>query len=240
MSEKQFLDRRALLMGTAASLLVLTGKSHSRTIRGALPWASGEAYPPARQLPGQLLFFTPDEARTVDALVDRLIPSDENGPGAKESGCTTFIDRQLAGPYGNSDNLYMRPPFRNGTPQQGMQSDITPAARYRKSLSALKDHVLKNSKVKSLLDLNATEMDQLLTGLENGNIQLDGTDSKAFFALLLKDTREGFFSDPIYGGNRNMASWRMIGFPGSRYDLRDWVSRHNEKYPLGPAGISAN
>ena len=39
---------------------------------------------------------------------------------------------------------------------------------------------------------------------------------------------EGFFSDPVYGGNRNMVGWSMIGFPGTRYDYRDLVDRHNE------------
>ena len=48
---------------------------------------------------------------------------------------------------------------------------------------------------------------------------------------------EGFFADPIYGGNRDMAGWKMIGFPGARYDYRDWVSRHNERYPYPPVSI---
>ena len=49
-----------------------------------------------------------------------------------------------------------------------------------------------------------------------------------FFALLLQNTQEGFFADPIYGGNRDMAGWKLVGFPGARYDYRDWVERHNE------------
>jgi gluconate 2-dehydrogenase gamma chain len=53
----------------------------------------------------------------------------------------------------------------------------------------------------------------------------------------LKDVPEGFFSDPIHGGNRDMAGWKMIGFPGIRYDYRDWISRHNERYPYPPVGI---
>ena len=53
----------------------------------------------------------------------------------------------------------------------------------------------------------------------------------------MKDTREGFFADPIYGGNRDMVGWKMIGFPGARYDYRDWVSRHNERYPYPPVSI---
>jgi len=48
---------------------------------------------------------------------------------------------------------------------------------------------------------------------------------------------EGMFADPVYGGNRNMAGWKMIGYPGARYDYRDWVERHNERYPLPPVSI---
>ena len=66
----------------------------------------------------------------------------------------------------------------------------------------------------------------------------EGTNGRAFFELLLQNTREGFFADPVYGGNRNMVGWKMIGYPGSRYDYRDWVERHNERYPLPPVGIS--
>ena len=55
-----------------------------------------------------------------------------------------------------------------------------------------------------------------------------------FFQRLLGDTRQGFFADPVYGGNRDMAAWKMIGFPGARYDDRDWVERHNERHPNTP------
>jgi len=53
----------------------------------------------------------------------------------------------------------------------------------------------------------------VLSGLESGTVDLEGADGKAFFELVLKDVQEGFFADPIYGGNRDMAGWRMIGYP---------------------------
>ena len=77
----------------------------------------------------------------------------------------------------------------------------------------------------------------MLSGLENGDIALDGVKSKNFFDALLANTIEGFFSDPIYGGNRVMAGWKLIGFPGARYDYRDYVSKHGEKFPLPPVGL---
>ena len=68
-------------------------------------------------------------------------------------------------------------------------------------------------------------------------MKFDGVDGKAFFQQVLANTREGFFADPLYGGNRNMSGWNMIGFPGARYDYRDWVERHNERFPLPPVSI---
>jgi gluconate 2-dehydrogenase gamma chain len=74
--------------------------------------------------------------------------------------------------------------------------------------------------------------------MANGSLQLAGKSAAPFFETLLQDTRCGFFADPIYGGNRDMAGWKMIGFPGTRYDYRDWVERHNERYPHPPVGIA--
>ena len=62
--------------------------------------------------------------------------------------------------------------------------------------------------------------------------------SKLFFATVLTNTMEGFFADPIYGGNRDMVSWKMLGFPGARYDYRDHVEMHNQKVDLPPLSIA--
>ena len=81
-------------------------------------------------------------------------------------------------------------------------------------------------------------MDEVLTGLEKGDIQLPSLPSPVFFETLLANTIEGFFADPIHGGNVDMVGWKMIGFPGIRYDYRDWVNRHNERYPHPPVSIA--
>ena len=67
------------------------------------------------------MYFTPEEGAAIEALVERLIPPDPQTPGGKDAGCAVFIDRQLAGPYGRAEGLYMRGPFADGTPQQGDQ-----------------------------------------------------------------------------------------------------------------------
>jgi gluconate 2-dehydrogenase gamma chain len=231
------LSRRSLLVSTAALLVVGTTTARARTFSGAMPWEAGTATPPIPVRPGPWQYFTADEAASIEAIVDRLIPPDDRGPGGKDVGCAVYIDRQLAGPYGTSAGLYMRPPFMPGVPTQGYQAPETPAARYRAGLAALANYVTSNFAGKAFRDLAPVDQDKVLSGLETGSIKLQGVNGTGFFALLLKNTQEGFFADPIYGGNRDMAGWKLVGFPGARYDYRDWVDRHNEKYPLPPVSI---
>jgi gluconate 2-dehydrogenase gamma chain len=174
----------------------------------------------------------------VEAIVDRLIPPDDRGPGGKDAGCAVFIDRQLAGAYGRSAGLYMQPPFLPGVKTQGYQMPESPAQRYRAGLKAIDVCVKATFSGKSYGELPSTDQDEVLSGLERGSIKLAGVKGADFFALLLANTMEGFFADPIYGGNRDMVGWKLIGFPGARYDYRDWVEKHNEPYPLPPVGIT--
>jgi len=76
-----------------------------------------------------------------------------------------------------------------------------------------------------------------VTALENEQVDLNGAPKKTFFDTLFQNVIEGYFSDPIYGGNRNMSAWKMIGFPGARYNYRQYVSKHGEKLSLAPAGV---
>jgi gluconate 2-dehydrogenase gamma chain len=230
-------SRRLLLTSAAAFFFVGTTLARGRTLVGNLPWEAGTATPPVVVRPGPWMFFTADEAALIEAAVDRLIPPDNRGPGGKDAGCAVFIDRQLAGPYGRSEGLYARPPFMPGAVTQGYQAPDSPGARYRTGLRALADYIKSSFAGKSFRDLAPDDQDKVLKGLESGSIVLKDVKSAEFFALLLANTQEGFFADPIYGGNRDMAGWKLIGFPGARYDYRDWVERHNEPYPLPPVSI---
>ena len=231
------LSRRLLLTSAAAFVVVGAATGHARTVAGALPWEPRTATPPAPVRPGPWMFFTSDEAALVEAAVDRLIPRDERGPGGKDAGCAVFIDRQLAGPYGGAAGLYMKPPFMPGAATQGYQMPDAPAARYRAGLKALVEYVKATFSGKSFSELAPGDQDKVLAGLETGSITLKDVKGAEFFALLLQNTQEGFFADPIYGGNRDMSGWKLVGFPGARYDYRDWVDRHNEVYPLPPVSI---
>lgn len=233
-------SRRRFLASTAMGLVTLAASgARAGTLFGTgLPWDAGAADPPERVLPGPWVFFTPREGVLVEAIVERLIPADELSVSGKDAGCAVFIDRQLAGHYGNSSRLYMLGPFQPGLPTQGDQSDLTPVAAYRAGLKALDDHCRKTMGGKSFTDLTPEQKDALLTGMEKNAVAFDGpVGSGSFFRLILQNTMEGFFADPIYGGNRDMVSWKMIGFPGTRYDYRDHALKHNQKYPLPPVSI---
>ena len=232
------LNRRRLLASVAA-LPILAATADGRTISGNIPWSPFSGAPPRPVNPLGWYFFTPAEAVTVEAIVDRLIPADQLSPGGKDCGCAVFIDRQLAGSFGHADRYYTKGPFRVGAPTQGYQGELTPAGRYRLGLQALNDYTNTTYK-KDFRALAPDQQDTVLTGLDEGKIELKlkpGFSTKNFFELVLQNTMEGFFADPLYGGNKNMAGWKMIGFPGARYDYRDHIEKHNQPYPNGPVSI---
>jgi len=230
------MKRRDFLAGTAM-LLLSTVQSRATLISGELPWTPNAGNPPAPVRPGPWHYFTSDEARAVEAFADRIIPPDPQTPGGKDSGCAVFIDRQLAGPYGRSEGHYNQPPFMNGTKQQGPQSAKGPAATYRDALAALDQYCQSKYQGKRFPDLSDQEKDDLLKALEDGKVKLEGVDGQSFFTHVIKDVQEGFFADPLYGGNVDMVGWKMIGYPGARYNYLDWLDRHNERYPLPPVSI---
>lgn len=230
--------RRDLLTGTAAAL-VGGSLAQADVIAGRLPWHPDAGEPPKPVEPEGWKFFSAAEVATVQAAVDRLIPADPQTPGGKDAGCAVFIDRQLAGGYGQARGHYNQPPFHKGSKAQGPQAQDTPAQLYRAALAALDRYCHSSAGGgASFAELAVERQDQILQGLESSTVKLEGADGSSFFEQLLKDTRQGFFADPIYGGNREMCSWKMIGFPGARYDYRDWVGRHNQRYPHPPVSIA--
>src|SRR5260221_8710947 len=118
--------RRDLLIGTALTMLLASAPARALPVAGQLPWKADAGAPPTPARPGPWTYFSPEEGAAIEAVTDRLIPPDPKTPGGKDAGCAVFIDRQLSGPYGRSQGLYMRPPFMDGVPEQGMQSPLTP------------------------------------------------------------------------------------------------------------------
>jgi gluconate 2-dehydrogenase gamma chain len=226
-----------LAAAAGASAAAAAQPAWAETLTRRLPWAPGVAdRPDAPDVRPGYLFFSADEAAFVEAATARLIPADELGPGAVEAGVPRFIDRQLAGPYGHGDHFYLKAPNPKGEPTQGWQM-ASPAEVYRAAIAAVNRYAA-DAKGRPFAALAPEDQDAVLTSLEKGEAQLRGpVAGKAFFDLLLQNTMEGFFADPLYGGNRGMAGWKLIGFPGARYDYRDFVGKHGEPYPLPPVGL---
>lgn len=242
-------DRRRLLaMGTAVGALAAGAAladhlamlaSPPQVITTTLPWLDGKADAPKDAL-GRYAsgFLTPAERRFLTAVVDRLIPADPTGPSASEAGVVVFLDRQLSGAYGHGAHFFLGGPWREGSESQGYQSRFAPAEFYRHAIAAVQRAVGRTRHGKPFEQLGPAAQDALLKQMESGDLTLDGPiTSKAFFELLLQNVREGYFSDPIYGGNRNGAAWAMIGFPGARYDYSPWVTAYNRPVPVRMVGL---
>jgi gluconate 2-dehydrogenase gamma chain len=189
-------------------------------------------------MPGQsYLFLTQPEVRFLDAVVARLIPADELGPGAKEAGVTCFIDRQLASVWGVHGRNYRNGPWQEGTPQQGFQSPLTPQEIYRAAIREI--NIWCNKKFGRPFDGLAPEQkDEIISSLERDDIELESVQSRLFFDLLVRNTEEGFFSDPLYGGNRDKVGWRLIGFPGvASANYREQLAVFDVAYLVEPVSI---
>jgi gluconate 2-dehydrogenase gamma chain len=209
-----------------------------QTIRGTVPWEEGAADAPPEIAGAEFNFFTNAERSFIEAAVERLIPNDPVGPGALESGVAIFLDRQLSGPFGRGDHFFLGGPWPKGTPQQGYQSRLSPSKLYRAAIAAIEKYVVAKLGRSGFAKLDTSDQDSLLKALERDDLPLEGgVDGKAFFDMLLQNTKEGYFSDPIYGGNKEMGAWRMIGFPGAHYDYLEWVERHGERVPYPPVGF---
>lgn len=140
------LNRRHLLStGAAAGAAAALGphKSEGREISGDVPWSPGDANTPDFAAGGGYQFLSAAEVAFLNAAAARLIPADELGPGAKEAGAAIFIDRQLAGPYGQAAHWYMQGPWGNGDKSQGYQSRMSPAELYRAAIEAVDEHAAR-------------------------------------------------------------------------------------------------
>lgn len=215
-----------------ATSLTQQGKHH-------LPAVPGNAVDTAlaRAADYQPTFFSAEEYRFIQAAVARLIPQDELGPGALEAGVPEFIDRQMNTPYATGSNWYMQGPFDpSAIREMGYQLKLSPQQLYRAGIAAVNQWSQKTLG-KSFADLSTTEQDKALSAIEHGIDDFnDGLPSATFFSMLWGNTREGFFSDPIHGGNKDMVGWKLINFPGARADFMDWIER-DEKYSLPPVSI---
>jgi gluconate 2-dehydrogenase gamma chain len=182
------------------------------------------------------LYLNARERRFIAAACARIIPKDELGPGAVEAGVPDFIDRQLAGPFGQANTWYMQGPWAKGTEEQGYQLKFTPAEVYRHAIRNIDDYATKQHG-KPFADLGADDQDKILGELEKDSVELPDVPAKTFFTILLANVTEGFFADPMYGGNKDFIGWKLIGFPGPRYNYVDEIEQYGKPYTLPPVSL---
>jgi gluconate 2-dehydrogenase gamma chain len=247
MSDHEGMRRRDVLKGigiTSAAVGIATtapqGLAEAQAQTPAQDTPHAHAHPPERHADAADIFryFTPPEAVTIIALVDTLIPKDDVGPGGVEVGVPIFIDHELAGAYGRGARMFLNGPFAQGTPQQGYQLPLPPADLYRVGIADLNAWCVKTRDGKRFDQLSVADRAVALKALEAGQAEFTQIPARAFFNILLKNTMEGYFADPIYGGNRNNAVWAMIGFPGAIGMYEEDIEKYrNKQYVVAPKSI---
>ncbi|WP_322008728.1 gluconate 2-dehydrogenase subunit 3 family protein [Paraburkholderia sp. J12] len=182
-------------------------------------------------------YFTAAEWTFIHAAVDRLIPSNEDGPGAIDLHVPEFIDRQMETDYGHGARWYLQGPFHPDSDfTLGYQMKYSPRDMYRVAIAGI-DSWCRSQHGNVFAALAGGTQDRVLAQLQKAEITLPDMKTNEFFIQLLANTKEGYFADPMYGGNRGMGAWKMIGFPGARADFMDWVKQYGRVYPLPPVSI---
>ena len=198
---------------------------------------------PAAQHTGEAAgyaYLKPAEQAFVEALVDHMIPKDELTGSGTEIGIATFIDRALAGSWGKGDRLYMQGPWLPGTPNQGYQLPLTPAELYRAAIEG-SDIYCRKAFGKDFARCTADQKETFLKDLAAGKITFaGGLSGRAFFAMFYENVMEGLFADPIYGGNKDKAGWRMIGFPGVMANNAENIKKYSDgkRFTADPTSIA--
>ena len=198
-------NRRAFLFGAAASAGAVAGAT-------LLPEAQAKTEthqkPPSFMNPtskgaGESAFFNDNDAATVAALTERIMPGAPGKPGARDADVPHYIDLALAGAYADQQDFYRR----------GLtQLDAYCQATYHRPFAAL----------------GAPQQDEVVGALADGKAtEFTWPTARAFFETVRTHTMEGMFGDPIYGGNKDFAGWRLAGFPGAQmqYTPEDLKSR---------------
>ena len=206
-----FISRRDLLrrtVGAAAAVPVARAFQGSavaadeRSAEGFASQANGAREP--------LENLTVTEMDVLDAVVARLIPSDELGPGAHEARAAHYIDRALGGALSSSRQAYTA------------------------GLAAL-DRYAQSSRGSAFTRLSPTDQDSVLIDVETGAATGFTGSAAVFFAMVLTHTHQGTFGDPYYGGNANFVGWDLVGYPG----VRTMVSAADQKQ-LEANGLKPN
>jgi gluconate 2-dehydrogenase gamma chain len=231
--------RRSFLVGAGTAVAAGLAPGAEAQAKGkAHAQAPAKPQPAAAPAPEPLLTLTPTEHAFFVAAADTLIPADELSPSGSDCGVAVFIDRQLAGAYGMGARLYRDGPFVKGKPELGYQLALNPREFFRAGIEQANDWSRKTYG-KDFDRLPEADREAALKTMEAGKAPFPGFPSNVFFDALLQISMEGFFADPIYGGNRDKASWKMVGYPGLPATYREEFKKYyGKKYDKPPRSIA--
>jgi gluconate 2-dehydrogenase gamma chain len=233
-AQRESIPRRSFLVGAGTAVAAGLASTAEAQNQPAAQTANTNGAPDAEPL----LTLTPTEHAFMVAAADTIIPADELSPSGSDCGVAVFIDRQLAGAYGNGARLYRDGPFPKGKPELGYQLPLTPREFFRAGIQAANEWSRKTYG-KDFDRLAAADREAALKAMESGKAEFSGMSSSQFFDALLQIAMEGFFADPIYGGNRDKAAWKMVGYPGLPATYREEIKTYlGKKYDKPPRSIA--
>lgn len=190
-SRRELLKQVGIVSVAASAPIEILVSSATEVTGRSLPALATQDSAPVQQA---LETLTAAEADVLEAIVARLIPTDEKGPGATEAHAARYIDRALAGALASSRQAYSA------------------------GLAAV-DSYAQASRGASFARLLAKDQDAVLADMENDIAKGFTPDSSTFFNLVRTHAIQGTFCDPCYGGNANFAGWDLIGYPGVRISV---------------------
>jgi gluconate 2-dehydrogenase gamma chain len=204
--------RRAFIVGAVGAGAVagtsLVQTAYAKTQHNNPPQAKTAAGPAeanraAEAFDGHGVFFSDENGATIAAFAERLMPGAPGKPGARDANVLNYIDLALAGAYADQQDFY------------------------RRGLAQLDAYCAK-AHGKPFAKLGAAQQDEVIGALEQGKAsEFTFPTAQAFFNTLRTHTMEGMFADPVYGGNKDFAGWKLVGFPGAQlfYTQADMASR---------------
>ncbi|MFJ8063566.1 gluconate 2-dehydrogenase subunit 3 family protein [Psychrobacillus sp. NPDC096426] len=213
-SRRTFIKNSGLTVGgvvLGGALGSLLGKDSSEVVTQGQ--VEGQQYE-AQQYDHALEYFQKRaDFILLGQITERIFPEDENGPGAIGLGVPYYIDHQLAGKWGINAKDYRMGPFFEGEKVQGYQTQLKYHQIFDLGLVAIESYSQETFN-ESFVKLEGEQQDEVITALENDQVNIPGIKSSFFFEILLKATMEGAYSDPLYGGNKDMQGWKMKEYPG--------------------------
>ena len=187
-----------------------------------------------------LMFFSQEQFQTVEAATEQIFPKTDKGPGAKELLVAYYIDHQLAGSWGLNTKAYMQGPFydKEAGGKFGHQTHLNRQEVFALGVNLLITESMKQHK-KKFQQLDALQQIEILRAVEANEVTWNAaTTPSYFFKLLRTATIEGAYADPLYGGNKDMAGWKMKNFPGHQMSYLDIIEK-DEFVKIEPQSLTS-